>query len=252
MKKDLHGKTALVTGGGRRIGKAIALALADAGAAIAVHYPGSPEETEELKGELDRLNTRSWYLKADFENEEECRTLIGRTLEAAGSLDILVNSASIFLPGTLMETGLDNVMRHLRVNSWAPFVLSREFARLVGRGRIVNLLDTRISGYDFSHVAYILSKYLLSHLTAMTALAFAPEITVNGVAPGLILPPPGRDESYLEHLSPAVPLKRHGSAGDVAEAVLYLVTSDFITGHVIYVDGGRHLMEYGSGPHPHQ
>lgn len=252
MKKILHGKTALVTGGGRRIGKAISLALADAGAAIAVHYPGSPEETEELKGELDRRSTRSWYLKADFENEEECRTLIGRTLEAAGSLDILINSASIFVPGTLMETGLEDVVRHLQVNSWAPFVLSREFARLAGRGRIVNLLDTRISGYDFNHVAYILSKYLLFQLTSMTALAFAPEITVNGVAPGLILPPPGRDESYLESLSPNLPLKRHGNVEDVADAVLHLVTSNYTTGQVIYVDGGRHLMEYGSGPHPHQ
>jgi len=249
---NLQGKTALITGGGRRIGKTIAIALADAGADIAVHYPASPDETEDLKSELDRRNTRSWYLKADFEDDDECRTLIERTLKTAGSLDILINSASIFLPDTLMETELKDVVRHLKVNSWAPFVLSREFARLVGRGKIVNLLDTRISGYDFGHVAYILSKYLLSHLTSMTALAFSPEITVNGVAPGLILSPPGQDESYLEHLSATVPLKRHGGARDIAEAVLYLVTSDFTTGQVIYVDGGRHLMEYGSGQYPHQ
>lgn len=249
--KQLQGKTALVTGGGRRIGRAIALTLAEAGADIIIHYPESPGETDDLKDELERRGTKSWVIKADFEKEDECTTLIQRALDITGSLAILINCASIFLPGTLMVVELKDLFRQIQVNSWAPLVLSREFARLMKRGKIVNLLDTRISGYDWAHVAYILSKHMLSELTTMTALAFAPGITVNGVAPGLILPPPGQDEKYLDQLSETVPLKRHGDPDDIADAVLYLVTSDYVTGQVIYVDGGRHLMEYGSGSYPH-
>jgi NAD(P)-dependent dehydrogenase (short-subunit alcohol dehydrogenase family) len=131
-------------------------------------------------------------------------------------------------------------------------VLGRELARLVGHGKIINLLDTRIQGYDRAHVAYILSKHMLAVLTKMCALEFAPAITVNGVAPGLILPPPGRDQGYLEQLAHATPLKRHGSPEDITRTAVYLLTSDFVTGQIIFVDGGRHLLEDGNGPHPYQ
>ena len=137
----------------------------------------------------------------------------------------------------------------MQVNAWAPFVLSREFAKQVGRGKIVNLLDSRLNSYDWSHVAYFLSKHVFSVLTKMTALQFAPEITVNVVAPGLILPPLGKDQSYLDPLVGKVPLKRHGSPRDIAEAVIYLLGSDFVTGQVIHVDGGQHLTGYSNGPH---
>ena len=173
-------------------------------------------------------------------------------MTTAGSIDILINNASIFSPSTLMDLGFGDLTRHMQVNAWAPFVISREFARLVGRGKIINLLDTKIHGYDQTHVAYILTKHMLSVLTRMCALEFAPGITVNAVAPGLILPPLGKDESYLEQLSPAVPLKRHGGPGDIANTVIYLLKSDFVTGQVIFVDGGRHLLEEGNGPHPDQ
>jgi pteridine reductase len=253
VKKEefLRDRTALVTGGGRRIGRAIALALADAGANIVLHYPITSEETEELRDELERRGIKSWAIKADFENEEESKTLIQRTREIAGSFDILINSASIFDPGTLRTLDLNDLLRHIKVNSWAPFLLSREFAMQIGHGKIVNLLDTRITGYDWAHVAYIISKQLLSHLTTITALAYAPDITVNAVAPGLILPPPGQDEHFLDQHAVTVPLKRHGDPDDIADAVLYLVTSDYVTGQVIYVDGGRHIMEYGNGSYPH-
>jgi pteridine reductase len=251
MKTDLQGKTALITGGGRRIGKAIALALAEAGANIVIHYPTSPDETVELHEALEKAGVKSWTIKADFEREEECKTLIHRALEITGSLDILINSASIFLPGSLMEVEFKDMLRHIQVNSWAPFVLTREFVRMSGQGKIINLLDTRIRGYDFAHVAYILSKNLLYHLTAMTALAFAPKVTVNGIAPGMILPPPGRDDKYLDQRTDTVPLKRHGAPDEIVKAVLYLATADFVTGQVIYVDGGRHLMEYGNGSYPY-
>ncbi|MFQ6099414.1 MAG: SDR family oxidoreductase, partial [Armatimonadota bacterium] len=127
------------------------------------------------------------------------------------------------------------------VNAYAPLALSRAFASQRVTGRIVNVLDARIRTYDWSHVAYILSKHMLAVLTRMTALDFAPDVTVNAVAPGLILPPPGEDEGYLKRCAESLPLKRHGDTEDVADAVVFLARSNFITGQVIYVDGGHHL-----------
>jgi NAD(P)-dependent dehydrogenase (short-subunit alcohol dehydrogenase family) len=147
-----------------------------------------------------------------------------------------------------MDVGFSDVMRHMHVNAWAPFVLSREFARLADHGKIVNLLDTRIIGHDREHVAYVLSKKMLAVLTVMCAREFAPDFTVNGIAPGLILPPAGKDESYLDKLAEKVPLRKHGGPQDIVDAVLYLLKSDYVTGQVIYVDGGRHLLEDGHGP----
>lgn len=131
-----------------------------------------------------------------------------------------------------------------------PLTLSRDFARGCARGSIINLHDTHLAGFDFRHAGYILSKHVLAELTRMTALAFAPAVTVNAVAPGLILPPPGADEGYLESHSHALPLQRHGGPRDIAEAIVFLLRSDFITGQVIYVDGGRHLHGCVAAPTP--
>lgn len=250
-RQVLQGKTALITGAGRRIGHALALALSEEGVNIVIHYRHSAEETGELVTQLHDRGVKSWSVKADFEDAAETETLIARSLEMAGSLDILINNASIFPAHTLKDVDFTDLMRNMQVNAWAPLVLSRDFAQRVGRGQIVNLLDSRISGYDWKHVGYILSKHVLSVLTKMTALEFAPRIAVNGVAPGLILPPPGKDDSFLDRLAHSVPLKRHGDPSDIADAVIYLLKSDFLTGEVIKVDGGRHLLEHSNGSHIH-
>jgi pteridine reductase len=247
--RTLQGKTALVTGAGKRIGRAIAIALAEEGVDIVIHYPYAAEEASELCTELHGRRVKSWLVKADFEVAAEYETLIARSLEMAGSLDILVNNASIFPANTLENVDLAALMKNMQVNAWAPFVLSRDFSRLVGRGQIINFLDSRISGYDWKHVAYILSKHVLSVLTKMTALEFAPRIAVNGVAPGLILPPPGKDHTFLDRMADSVPLKRHGDPIYIADAVIYLLKTDFVTGEVINVDGGRHLMEHADVSH---
>jgi pteridine reductase len=251
--RDLRERVALVTGAGKRIGRAIAIALAEEGVHVVVHDRRAlVAETNKVCGEVVACGAKSWQILADLERPEEYESLIAQALKAAGSLDILINNASIFLPGTVMDVGFSDVTRHLQVNAWAPFVLSREFARLAERGKIVNLLDTRITGYDRSHVAYVLSKKILSVLTTMCALEFAPGFTVNAVAPGLILPPAGKDENYLDGLAETIPLRKHGGPGDIAAAVLYLLKSDFVTGQILYVDGGRHLGEELHGPHSDQ
>jgi pteridine reductase len=250
MSDDLHGKTALVTGAAKRIGAAISLALAREGANVVLHYHGSGDEAGRLRDKITALGVSSWLLQADFEKPQEYETLIERAIETAGGLDMLVNNASLFPVDSLATVTFESLVRNMEVNAWVPFVLSRDFARLAGRGKIVNLVDSRTHDFDWTHVAYILSKHVLDVLTRVTALRYAPNITVNGVAPGLILPPPGEDQGYIDRLTHTVPLKRHGSPEDTAEAVVYLLKSNFLTGEVINVDGGRHLKEYQSGPRP--
>jgi len=239
----LQGQTALITGAAMRIGREIAVALAQEGVNIVIHYRSSAKEAEELCTQLAEHGAKSWTVRADFEHAEETETLIDRAWKLAGSLDILINSASTFPKSTLNDVRFEDLVLNMRVNAWAPFVLSREFARRADRGKIVNLLDTQLSGYDFSHVAYFWSKHLFSVLTAMTALQFAPSITVNGISPGLILPPPGANENHVDLLAEKVPLKRQGSPRDVTGAVIYLLKSNYVTGHVVQVDGGQHLVE---------
>lgn len=240
---SLGGRTALVTGAGKRLGRAIALALAKEGVDVVVHYNRSVKEAEELSGELQNSGVRAWAVKADLEAPEDYSTLVERAAKAAGSLDILINNASTFPPSTLNTMSLDDFTASMDVNAWVPFALSRDFFRLSGKGDIINLLDTRITGYDWKHVAYILSKHALALLTRMTAAEYAPAVRVNAVSPGLILPPPGEDQGYLKDLAHTVPLKRHGEPEDIASAVVFLLKNDFLTGAVIPVDGGRHLKE---------
>ncbi|HYA88916.1 MAG TPA: SDR family oxidoreductase [Nitrospirota bacterium] len=253
LSKSLKGKVALITGASRRIGRALSIALAEEGVNIVAHdHRDREHETAKVCEEVVGCGAKSWNVSADLETPEEYETLIARALRAAGSLEILINNASIFQSGMLMDMGFRDLMRHLHVNAWTPLVLSREFVRLAGRGKIINLLDTKIAGYDREHVAYILSKRMLATLTTMCAVQFAPAVTVNAIAPGLILPPSGQDDAYLESLARTVPLRRHGSPSDITDAALYLLKGDFVTGQVIYVDGGRHLREESNGPNRDQ
>lgn len=249
MATELKGNTALVTGSAKRIGREIALELGDEGVNIIIHYLNSDEDAGSLSAELKKKGVKSWLLQADF-SKGGYEGFVERAVKLAGNIDILVNNASIFPRNDLFEATFDGLMENMKVNAWAPFVLIRDFARIMRRGRIVNMLDSRVSGYDWTHVEYILSKHVFSELTRMSAVQFAPDITVNGINPGLILPPPGKDESFLKKMARTVPLKRHGSAKEIAEAVKYLLKSEFLTGTVIDVDGGRHVMEYSHGPHP--
>ncbi len=247
MAESLVGRTALITGAGVRIGRAAALALADEGANIIVHYNTSRDEAEQLVKDVKHLNVNAWSIQADFNKPEEYQSLIERAIDTAGHLDILVNNASIFPVEKIDNLTFQGLMKNIEINSWVPFILSQEFKKRIGTGHIVNLEDSRVSGFDLSHVGYILSKHVLAAFTRMMALEYAPDIMVNAVRPGLILPPPDKDKSYLDRLVGSVPLKKHGEPEDIADAIVFLVRSNFITGEVIYVDGGRHLKEYANG-----
>jgi pteridine reductase len=239
---ELTGKTALVTGAAKRLGNAIAIGLAKQGANVVAHYDKSEDESRKLQQEITALGIRSWLIKADFSDPKSCEQLIDQANEQSGGIDILVNNASIFSLNSLSNVKFEDINVNMLINAWTPFLLSRFFSEKTQHGKIVNLLDTRITGYDFNHFAYYLSKRVLEVLTKSMALKLAPNITVNGVAPGLILPPEGKDYAYLEQKKDEVPLKKYGSVSDIVETVVFLLKNDFITGQVIYVDGGNHLI----------
>jgi pteridine reductase len=243
----LRGKTALITGAGKRIGRALAIALAEEGVQIVAHdRKALEEETNRVCSEVNQCGARSWKVLADLERPEEYGELIERAFHAAGTVDILINNASIFTPGGLSEFTFTDLVKQVQVNAWAPFFLSREFSRRVQRGKILNLLDTRIAGHERTHAAYLLSKKMLAELTRMCALEFAPRVSVNAIAPGAILPPAGKGPEYLEELARGLPLKRHGGPQEIADAAIYLLGADFVTGQVLYVDGGKHLLGEGA------
>jgi pteridine reductase len=238
---DLRGKRALVTGGARRLGRAVCRALAEQGVHLVIHYNTSETEARALAEELASTGVDTALVGGDLGRKGDYETLVARTVEASGRLDLLVNNASIFPTGVIGAMNESDLFSNITVNAFAPLVISRDFAKQAGEGAIVNLLDTRIVEYDRAHAAYHVSKRLFADFTRMTALEFAPRVRVNAVAPGLILPPEGEAEKYFHDRVKEVPLGRHGDPQDVARAVLFLLSSPFVTGEVIFVDGGQRL-----------
>jgi hypothetical protein len=243
----LAGQRVLVTGAARRLGRAIALALAGEGMHVAVHYRSSEQEARATADAVRAAGVQAWLLRADLAVPDEVDGLAARAAEETGGLEALVNSASMFRTSRLLDFERAELMDNLQVNALAPLQLARAFAARGGDGHIVNLLDTRIATGDETHAAYHLSKRMLFTLTRMLATELAPRIRVNAVAPGLVLPPPGKDEAFLQRHARTNPLQSVGSADEVAAAVVFLLRSRFITGQVIYVDGGYHMkgMRYG-------
>lgn len=234
---DLRNKTALVTGGAVRIGRAICEKLAGEGARVVIHYRSSRGEALALAKALGGVAIRS-----GLDSEKACARLVERTVKAAGPLDILVNNAACFDKQSLRETAEKNVKALFWPNLFAPLFLMKALAAQNRPAAVVNLLDRRIASLDTSCVPYVLTKKALAELTRMAAIELAPAIRVNAVAPGAILPPPGKGRDYLYDRAGPVPLKRQVTPGDVADAVVYLLHSESITGQIIYVDGGQNLL----------
>jgi NAD(P)-dependent dehydrogenase (short-subunit alcohol dehydrogenase family) len=234
-------QAALITGGAKRIGKAVALALAAQGYDIALHCNRSAEAANLVRHEVLAAGQQCSVFPADLADEGELFGLIQTVFEVFPRLSLLVNNASIFEPGSLLDTELDLFQRHMDVNLRAPFFLIRDFARFAEQGHIINLVDARILAVPTGYAAYSVSKAALHALTRMLALELAPGFRVNAIAPGLILPPPGQPESYLDRLAGKVPLKRSGSPENVVKAVSYLLGNEFVTGECLRLDGGEWL-----------
>jgi pteridine reductase len=234
-------ETALVTGASDRIGKEIALTFAEMGYDIALHYCSSEESAHKTRLQILEKGVHCSVFQADFKNSAEAISLI-EGVRSKGDVRFLVNNASIFTESSIFDSDYDAFDEILNINFKAPYILTKEFARLSKKGTIINILDTQISRQATHHFDYLLTKKSLEDFTRMAALHLAPDIRVNGIAPGLILPPGDRDIEYLKGLAKKIPQKRVGDLGCIKGAIQYLVDNPFVTGQIIYVDGGENLL----------
>ncbi len=237
-------RAALVTGAARRIGRVLALALAEAGYAVAVHHHRSETEADALVGEIRRTGGNAVALAADLADEAAVLGLLPRAAAALGPIGVLVNNASIFENDTAATATRASWDAHLAINLRAPFVLIQEFAaRLPAEsgGVVINLLDERVWNLTPFFVSYTLSKAGLWTLTRTMALALAPRIRVNGIGPGPTLPSPRQSaEQFLERCH-NMPLKRGTSPSEIAAAMRFILDAPAMTGQMIALDGGEHL-----------
>ncbi len=241
---DIKGQTALITGAAKRLGRAIALQLARNGVNVIIHFNTSAKEAEMVAEAARTMGVAAWTMNANLESEHEVKTLMQNSRKEAGPVSILVNNASIFPRDRVDDISFENLSRNLKINAYAPLLLMRAFAAQDISGCIINLLDCRVFGLDSEHASYHLSKRMLFSLTRICALKFAPMVRVNAVAPGLVLPPPDQPpEAYFKRMADTNPMQTHGDPDDVARAVLFLARNKFITGQIIFVDGGRNLKE---------
>lgn len=238
----LEGRAALVTGAGRRVGQAIAVGLARAGCDVAVHVHGTADGGADTVKQVRALGRKAEALAADLGDAHAAAALAGRAAAILGGrLDILVNSAAIMVKQPVPDVTPESWDRTLDLNLRAPFFVTQgalPFLR-TSRGRVVNLADDAAFEPWPAYVPHGVSKAGVVMLTKGLARALAPDITVNAVAPGAVLVPDDWDEKAKTHLSETTPLGRLGAPEDVVQAVLYLLTADYVTGTVLIVDGGR-------------
>jgi pteridine reductase len=241
---ELNGKVAFITGGAVRVGRALSLALAGEGMRVVVGYGSSEGPARELVEEIRRGGGEAVALGADLSRMDEVRRLAEGAERAFGGIDVLVNNASVFPEEGFAETDEATWDHTLAVNLKAPFFLTQLLApgmRARGGGAVVNLADLAGLQSWQGYAAHSVSKAGLVHFTRVAARALAPEIRVNAIAPGTVLPPDDFPEEEVRALAERAPLKRNGSPDDVVEALLYLLRADFVTGEVLVVDGGRML-----------
>ncbi len=238
-------RVALVTGGARRVGRAIVLALADAGFDLLVHYHRSHDEAVGVAADVTSRGRRCEVHSADLAEPGAPEHVVRATIDRFGRLDVLVNNASVFRRMRIHEFTLAAWEREMRINLAAPAALAaaaHSYLRATGRGKIVNICDIAADRPWPAHIAYCASKAGLVSLTRSLARGLAPRVQVNGVSPGIAVFPDDYDEATRERLTARVPLGRAGTPEDVARAVRFLVESaDYITGQIINVDGGRSI-----------
>lgn len=241
---DLSGRVALVTGAARRLGREIARTLAAAGSDLVVHHHASPQHAEETAGVLRDLGVRAEILPADLRQPGQIAALFGEIATRFGRLDILINSAALFERKPALDITPTDWDRVMDLNLRAAFLCSQQAARLMragGAGVIVNIADVAAFQPWPAHAHYCISKAGLVMMTRVLARALAPQIRVNAVAPGPVLPPEGLSDREVEELAQLTALRKWGRPEDVARTVLFLVETDFVTGETVVVDGGKTL-----------
>jgi NAD(P)-dependent dehydrogenase (short-subunit alcohol dehydrogenase family) len=237
-------RTALVTGGARRLGRAIALKLAAEGWDVAIHCHHSRADAEETAGAIRALGRRSQVVVADLGRETEVEGVLPQLRAGIGPLSCLVNNASVFEMDKVDTVTRDSWDRHIETNLRAPLVLSQAFARQLpadAEGNIINMLDQRVWKLTPYFLSYTVAKMGLWTLTRTLALALAPRIRVNAIGPGPTLPSPRQSAEHFAAQSAAMPLGHGAGPAEIAAAAIYILGSPSMTGQMIALDGGEHL-----------
>ena len=242
---DIANRVAIVTGGGKRVGRAIALGLAGAGADVFIHYNSSAGPAAETVAEIEALGRRSASGRLNLGDPAEAPGLIDMAAEALGEVSILVNSASGFATDTITDVTLEGWRRTHDLTLASPVFLTQALAGALSpesEAAVVNITDVRTLTPYQKHFSYVIAKGAIDTFTRAAAVALAPQVRVNAVALGVILPPPGEDAAYVEDLASRLPLQRVGGTDPVVAAVMALICNDFITGEIVRLDGGGHLV----------
>jgi NAD(P)-dependent dehydrogenase (short-subunit alcohol dehydrogenase family) len=237
-------RAALVTGAAQRIGRAIALALARDGWALALHFHRSGDAVEQLVGEIEAAGGRAVALAADLAREAESARLVPRAVAELGPLGCLVNNASAFALDRIDTLTRESWDSHIEANLRAPLVLAQAFAKALPADRgglVVNLLDQRVWNLTPHFVSYTVAKSGLWTLTRTLAMALAPRIRVNAIGPGPTLPSSRQSSAQFERQWRSVPLGRGAAPEEIAEALRFLLTARSMTGQMLALDGGQHL-----------
>lgn len=258
MKNKTQRKTskigaALVTGGAKRIGREIALFLAQNGFDIAISYNKSQADAQKLAEEITKkFAVKCEIFAADLCREKDARSLIDAVIERFTHLNLLINNASIFNKSKFFAASENELSDNLNIHFIAPLILSQQFAknvlmRDIKNAQIINMIDKNIVRFDTQYFCYLLSKKNLAEATKMLALELAPHVRVNGIAPGFILNPidGGVEEEKLQNIIKKIPLQRKGEPQNIVQTVEFLIKNDFINGQIIAVDGGASLNHAG-------
>jgi NAD(P)-dependent dehydrogenase (short-subunit alcohol dehydrogenase family) len=237
-------KAALITGGAQRIGRTIAEHLAAAGYDIALHYRRSEADANAIAEAVAGRGVTCRTYRADLADPTAAAalSLIDAVMADFPALSVVVNNASVYPAAMLRQTTPALLDENFALHFRSPFFIMQRFVAGTDGGLIVNMLDTKIRQDGSTHAAYLLSKKSLADLTRMAALEFAPTHRVCGICPGPILPPPGQDAGYLAARGKSVPLQRTGAPAQILSALDYLIHNPFVTGELLHVDGGEHLL----------
>jgi NAD(P)-dependent dehydrogenase (short-subunit alcohol dehydrogenase family) len=237
-------RTVLITGAARRVGAAIARQLAADGWAVIVHYNRSKTEAEQLADEIRQLGGVCDIVQADLANRSDVESLMRRCVALHGSVECLINNASVFYYDDISSVSWESLHDHLASNLIAPVFLCRDFARMFdgrGDGCIINILDQKVANLNPDFLSYTIGKIGLSGLTEMLAMAFTGRIRVCGIAPGLALVSGKQTEASFEKAWHAPPLRRSTTPDEIATCVRYILASPSMTGSTIFLDGGESL-----------
>jgi len=238
MEKGTLG-TALVTGGAVRLGREIALDLAQKGYNIALHYNSSIDKAKETSDHIRGKGVSCEIFQADFFDLASPEKLLGEVANRFTDLCVLINCASIYDEGGIFETTPEMMENNFRVNFYVPYFLSQMFAKKVQSGNVINILDNKVFFNQYQYNAYLLSKKTLAEFTKMGAVELAPSIRLNGIAPGVIMPGEKRTDNYIQWRVEGIPMKQTGDHQDICKAIDFFLNNPFVTGQILSVDGGE-------------